>query len=158
MAGRTAKHLHQNLKLSTAYGGEVSQARNKGACILLRPAFLDDTGARAVRCVSLQVSVSRNHALIFQARAAILNSKHPADRQHSLFFVHTMPRGVRKTIGNSFARLTPAARNRIIGMALASAPKSEMRDKVRKTDGLPPSLRAIDDLLTIVRDDPEWVS
>ena len=43
-------------------------------------------------------------------------------------------------------------------MALASAPKSEMRDKVRKTDGLPPSLRAIDDVLAIVRDDPEWVS
>jgi hypothetical protein len=155
--GRTLKHLHQNLKLSTAHGGEASQARNKGACILLRPAFLDDTGARAVRCAPILVSVSRNHALIFQTRAAILNSKHPAYRQHSLFFVHTMPRGVRKTIGNSFARLTPAARNRIIGMALASAPKSEMRDKVRKTDGLPPSLRAIDDdVFVTVRDNPEW--
>ena len=69
-----------------------------------------------------------------------------------------MSRGVRKTIGNSFAPLTPAARNRIIGMALASAPTSEMRHKVRKTDGLPPYLRAIDDVLAIVRDDPEWVS
>ena len=70
--------------------------------------------------------------------------------------MHTVPRGVRKTIGNSFARLTPAARNRIIGMALASAPKSEMRDKVRKIDGLP--FRGIDEVLAIVRDDPEWVS
>ena len=46
-------------------------------------------------------------------------------------------RGVKNTIvrKRSHARLTPASRNRIIGMKLAGAARKEMCDKVRKTDG-----------------------
>ena len=72
------------------------------------------------------------------------------------------PWTVRKTISKrpsarvSFERLTPAARNRIIGMSLAGAPRADMRDKVRKTDGRPPSLRAVDGILARFAADPQW--
>ena len=56
----------------------------------------------------------------------------------------------------SHARLTPAARNRIIGMRMAGAPREEMRDKARKTDGSKPSLRAVDEVIAHYEEDPEW--
>ena len=67
--------------------------------------------------------------------------------------------GVRKTITKrrqSFARLTPAARNRIIGMSLADSPRDDMRDKVRKTDGTKPSMRAVDAIIAHFQEDPQW--
>jgi hypothetical protein len=70
-----------------------------------------------------------------------------------------MPAAVRKTVGKrkiSHARLTPATRNRIIGMKLVGAARETMRDKVRKTDGLPPTMRAVDGVLAHFHEDPEW--
>ena len=67
------------------------------------------------------------------------------------------PASVKKTVFKkprvevSFAPLTPAARNRIIGMCLAEAPREMMRDKFRKTDGQNPSLREVDDIILISR-------
>ena len=56
----------------------------------------------------------------------------------------------------SFARLTAAMRNRIFGMKLADAPREEMREKVRKTDGSKPSLRSIQNLLAKFEEVPDW--
>ena len=55
-----------------------------------------------------------------------------------------------------YARLTPAARNRIIGMKMAGASRADMRNKVRKTDGQPPTLKSVDQILTHFAEDPEW--
>ena len=56
----------------------------------------------------------------------------------------------------SYARLTPAARNRIIGMKMAGASRADMRNKVRKTDGQPPTLKSVDHILAHFAEDPEW--
>ena len=56
----------------------------------------------------------------------------------------------------SCAPLTPAARNRIIGMCLAEAPREMMRDKFRMTDGQNPSLREVDDIIANLEANPDW--
>jgi hypothetical protein len=56
----------------------------------------------------------------------------------------------------SYARLTPAVRNRIIGMKTAAADRGAIRDKACKTDGASPSLKAVDDILAHFAKDPEW--
>ena len=72
------------------------------------------------------------------------------------------PANVKKTmlkkprVKVSFARLTPAARNRIIGMRLAEVPRDMIRDKVRKTDGTKPLLRAVDGIIANFEADPDW--
>ena len=72
------------------------------------------------------------------------------------------PASVKKTVFKkprvevSFAPLTPAARNRIIGMCLAEAPREMMRDKFRKTDGQNPSLREVDDIIANLEANPDW--
>ena len=48
------------------------------------------------------------------------------------------------------------SRNRIIGMRIAGAPRQEMREKVRKTDGAMSSLKAVDDLISHFEEDPDW--
>ena len=72
-----------------------------------------------------------------------------------------MPRCVMKSTMKrqkkpSYARLTPAMRNRITGMQLAGAARNDMRDKVRKTDGTPPTLKSVDQILAQFAEDPEW--
>ena len=48
------------------------------------------------------------------------------------------------------------SRNRIIGMRIAGAPRQEMREKVRKTDGTMPCLKAVDNIISHFEEDPEW--
>jgi hypothetical protein len=64
-----------------------------------------------------------------------------------------MPAAKRKL---SHARLTPAMRNRIIGMKLAGATRDMMRKKSRKTDGTMPSLRAVGGVVGRFTADPDW--
>ena len=56
----------------------------------------------------------------------------------------------------SYARLTPAIRNRIIGMKLVGATRDVMREKSCKTDGAMPSLRAVAGVLAHFTADPDW--
>ena len=66
---------------------------------------------------------------------------------------------VKKTImkkNTTFARLTPAARNRIIGMRLAGAERQRIRDTIRKSDGSSPCLQAVDAVLAHHQADPVW--
>ena len=67
--------------------------------------------------------------------------------------------GVRKTVNKkkqSFARLTPAVRNRILGMSLGDVAREDMRDKVHEIDGANPSMRAVDAILANFQEDPQW--
>ena len=71
----------------------------------------------------------------------------------------TMVKTVKKTIMKkkpTFARLTPAARNRIIGMRLAGAERQRIRDTIRKSDGSSPCLQAVDAVLAHYQADPAW--
>ena len=63
---------------------------------------------------------------------------------------------MRRQTKPSFCRLTPAMRNRIIGMKLAGAARSDMCDQVRKTDGQPPTLKSVDTILAHFAADPDW--
>jgi hypothetical protein len=68
-----------------------------------------------------------------------------------------MVKTVKKTIMKkkpTFARLTPAARNRIIGMRLAGAERQRIRDTIRKSDGSSPCLQAVDAVLAHYQADP----
>ena len=56
----------------------------------------------------------------------------------------------------TFARFTPAARNRIIGMRLAGAGREKIRDTIRKTDGNKANIRAVDEVLSNYEQDPEY--
>ena len=56
----------------------------------------------------------------------------------------------------SYARLTPAVRNRIIGMKLVGAGRQQILGKTHKKDGASPSLKAVDDILAHFAEDPEW--
>ena len=69
-----------------------------------------------------------------------------------------MPAFVMKTMTKqlTYSRLTPAMRNRIIGMRMAGASREDMRSKCRKSDGRKPSLTAVDGILAHFKEDPEW--
>ena len=56
----------------------------------------------------------------------------------------------------SYARLTPLAKGRIIGLRESGAERKEIASKVRKKDGSPSSLKTIDNVLSRFADDPEW--
>ena len=56
----------------------------------------------------------------------------------------------------SFARLTPAVRNRIIGMRMVGTGRAEIRKKAARTDGSKPSFNAVDNVLERFSKDPEW--
>lgn len=56
----------------------------------------------------------------------------------------------------SFARLSPLAKGRIIGMREQGAKRADIAKKVKKKDGTSPSLKAVDDVLDRFEDDPEW--
>ena len=67
--------------------------------------------------------------------------------------------GVKKTNRKrkqSHARMTPAVRNRIIGMRLVGAPRDVIRTKACKSDGAMPSLKAVDNILEHFSKDPDW--
>ena len=56
----------------------------------------------------------------------------------------------------TFARLSPLAKGRIIGLREKGAKRSEIADRVPKKDGLAPSLKAIDNVLDRFEQEPEW--
>ena len=56
----------------------------------------------------------------------------------------------------SYARLTPLAKGRIIGLREKGAGRKEIASKVLKKDGSQSSLKTIDNVLSRFADDPEW--
>jgi len=64
-----------------------------------------------------------------------------------------VPRATRKP---SFARLSPLARGRIIGMREAGAQRDVILKKVKKKDGKATSLQTVDSVLARFAEDPEW--
>ena len=56
----------------------------------------------------------------------------------------------------SFARLSPLAKGRIVGMREAGMKRAAIRKKVKKKDGKRPCLRAVDAVLKKFEEDPEW--
>ena len=56
----------------------------------------------------------------------------------------------------TFARLDPLARGQIWGMHLAHVPREDIQKQVRKKDGTPPSLHAIDEVIASKNAQPDW--
>ena len=56
----------------------------------------------------------------------------------------------------SYARLSPLAKGRIIGMREKGAKREDIRTEVKKTDGSSPSLLTVDLVLDRFKKDPEW--
>jgi hypothetical protein len=72
---------------------------------------------------------------------------------------HGVKKAIRKkpsAMRSTSARLSPAARNRIIGMSMVGASRPEMCANVRKTDGHPPTVRAVTAVVAHFKEDPEW--
>ena len=59
-------------------------------------------------------------------------------------------------VKTSFARLSPLAKGRIIGLRQAGTRRHEIKKRVKKKDGKSPSLQTIDGVLERFEDDPEW--
>ena len=57
---------------------------------------------------------------------------------------------------SSFARLSPLAKGRIIGLREAGLKRPEIQKRVRKKDGKRPSLQSLDCVLDRYRQEPEW--
>ena len=57
----------------------------------------------------------------------------------------------------SYARLTTLAKGRIIGLREEGVERQDIADRVRKHDGVSPSLRAIDDIYSRFLEDPDWI-
>ena len=56
----------------------------------------------------------------------------------------------------SYARMTPAMRNRIIGMRMVGTIRDVIREKAAKSNGASPSLRAVGNILERFSKDPDW--
>ena len=56
----------------------------------------------------------------------------------------------------SYARLSPLAKGRIVGLREADTPRDDILKLVRKKDGKAPSLHTVDAVLERFRADPEW--
>ena len=56
----------------------------------------------------------------------------------------------------SFARLSPLAKGRIIGLREAGTERSDIVKQVKKKDGSAPCLRTVDTVLGRFEEDPEW--
>ena len=65
----------------------------------------------------------------------------------------TVMKGCKKP---SFARLSPLAKGRIIGMREQGAQRTDIAKKVEKKDGSPPSLKTIDNVLDRFEQEPDW--
>jgi hypothetical protein len=63
---------------------------------------------------------------------------------------------LKKPAAATYARLSPLARGRIIGMREAGAERSVVADTVRKTDGSPADLKAISYTYKRFKEDPEY--
>ena len=57
---------------------------------------------------------------------------------------------------SSFARLSPLAKGRIIGLREANVKRPEIRKRVRKKDGKRPSLQGLDGVLERYEEDLGW--
>ena len=56
----------------------------------------------------------------------------------------------------SYARLAALAKGRIVGLREQGVPREEIRDRVRKKDGKPPSVRAVDAVVSRFEQNPDW--
>ena len=57
---------------------------------------------------------------------------------------------------SSFARLSPLARGRIIGLREVGTKRPDIIKRVKKKDGGRPCLQAVDAVLKKFREDPDW--
>ena len=64
-----------------------------------------------------------------------------------------MKKSVRKP---SFARLSPLAKGRIIGMREVGTERKAIAKKVQKKDGKFPSMKAVDNVLERFKEQPDW--
>ena len=73
-------------------------------------------------------------------------------------FVAEMPaiKVTKKSKASSFARLSPLAKGRIIGMRERGAERADIAKKVKKTDGTSPSVQTVDSVLQRFKQEPEW--
>ena len=55
-----------------------------------------------------------------------------------------------------FARLSPLAKGRIVGLREACAERGDIVTQVKKSDGKPPCLKTVDTVLQRFKADPEW--
>ena len=63
---------------------------------------------------------------------------------------------MKKTKKPSFARLTPLAKGRIVGLREVGTERKNIVQRVKKKDGKSPSLQAVDNVLQRFKEDPEW--
>ena len=56
----------------------------------------------------------------------------------------------------SYARLSPLAKGRVIGLREAGTERQEIRKKVLKKDGKKPSIGTVDGILARFEEDPDW--
>ena len=56
----------------------------------------------------------------------------------------------------SFARLSPLAKGRIVGLREAGKERTEIQQMVKKKNGKPPSPQSVDSVLQRFKSDPEW--
>jgi transposase len=59
-------------------------------------------------------------------------------------------------VKSSFARLSPLAKGRIVGLREAGTKRADIVKIVKKKDGRSPSLQSVDDVLRRFGEDPEW--
>jgi transposase len=63
---------------------------------------------------------------------------------------------MKKSKRPSFARLSPLAKGRIIGLREEGAERADIAKRVKKTDGASPSLKTVDNVLERFAAEPEW--
>ena len=63
---------------------------------------------------------------------------------------------MKKFMKLSFARLSPLAKGRIVGMREKGAERAEIMQRVKKQDGKSPSLKTVVLILQRFDDDPDW--
>jgi hypothetical protein len=65
---------------------------------------------------------------------------------------------VMKTIGKkpSFARLSPLAKGRVIGLREAGTERKDIAERVKKNDGKSPSIVTVDSVLERFKEEPDW--
>ena len=63
-----------------------------------------------------------------------------------------------KTIGKkpSFARLSPLAKGRVIGLREAGTERKDIAERVKKNDGKSPSIVTVDSVLERFKEEPDW--
>ena len=63
---------------------------------------------------------------------------------------------IKKLENPSFARLSPLAKGRVIGLREAGHDRADIADRVRKKDSTSPCLQTVDGILARFKEDPAW--